>query len=115
MNKAFEKISLIQGLIAAAFITGEGKLAGWCANSAIAPDTLAFIGENLRVVLSASRGEHRAAELGTVGFGLKTLVFRENASGLFLAYLDSPTNEAVVAWLFAQVDPLLAEAAQETG
>jgi hypothetical protein len=26
-----------------------------------------------------------------------------------MAYLDSPTNDAVLAWLFDQVNPLLAE------
>jgi hypothetical protein len=27
---------------------------------------------------------------------------------MFVAYLDSPTNDAVLKWLFDQVDPLLA-------
>jgi len=42
-----------------------------------------------------------------VAFGNRTLVFREGPSGLFLAYLDSPTNDAVLKWLFEQVEPLL--------
>jgi hypothetical protein len=109
VNKAFEKIALIEGMIAAAFVTGEGKLSGWCANSVISPDNLTFIAETCRTVLSANRAEQRPAETGVVAFGNKTLVFREGASGLFMAYLDSPTNDAVLKWLFDQVNPILEE------
>jgi hypothetical protein len=109
VNKAFERIARIQGMIAAAFVSGEGKLAGWCANSAISPENLSFIAENCRVILSANRAEQRAATLGAIAFGDRTLIFREGDAGLFLAYLDSPTNEAVIAWLFEQVDPVLAD------
>jgi hypothetical protein len=109
MNKAFEKIALIQGMIAAAFVSEEGKLAGWCANSVISPDNLCYIAETCRVILSANRAEQRPAHTGVVAFGKKTLVFREGAAGLFMAYLDSPTDDAVLDWLFGQVNPLLAE------
>jgi hypothetical protein len=109
VNKAFEQIALIESLIAAAFVSDEGKLTGWCANSPISPDNLCFIGETCRTILSANRAEQRAAVLGAVAFGDRTLVFREGSAGLFLAYLDSPTNEAVLSWLFEQVDPLLAQ------
>ena len=107
MNKAFEKIALIEGIIAAAFVSEEGKLSGWCANSVISPDNLCFIAETCRSVLSANRAEQRPAEIGVVAFGNRTLVFRESPQGLFLAYLDSPTNDAVLRWLFDQVNPLL--------
>ena len=107
MNKAFEKIALIEGMIAAAFVTSEGKLGGWCANSVISPDNLKFIAETCRSVLSANRAEQRPAETGVVAFGNKTLVFREGAPGIFMAYLDSPTNDAVLKWLFDQVNPIL--------
>ena len=107
MNKAFEQIASIQGLIAAAFVSDDGKLAGWCANSAISPENLCFIAETCRVILSANRAEQRTAHTGTVAFGSRTLVFRESEAGLFMAYLDSPTNDAVLAWLFDQVKPLL--------
>ena len=107
MNKAFEKIALIEGLIAAAFVSDAGKLSGWCANSVISPDNLCFIAETCRVILSANRAEQRAAHSGVVAFGNRTLVFREGEAGLFLAYLDSPTNDAVLKWLFDQVNPLL--------
>jgi hypothetical protein len=107
VNKAFEKIALIQGVVAAAYISEGGKLVGWCANSAISPDNLSFIGETCRVILSANRAEQRAAQLGTVAFGERTLVFCEDEAGLFLVYLDSPVNEAVLNWLFDQVKPLL--------
>ncbi len=93
-------------MIAAAFV-GEGKLRGWCANTVISPDNLAFIAETCRSVLSANRAEQRPAHTGIAAFGNRTLVFRECESGLFLAYLDSPTNDAVIAWLFDQVNPLL--------
>lgn len=94
-------------MIAAAFISNEGKLAGWCANSAISPDNLSFIGETCRVILSANRAEQRPAHTGAASFGKRTLVFRESEAGLFLAYLDSPTNDAVLEWLWKQVIPLL--------
>ena len=107
MNKAFEKIALIEGMIAAAFVSEEGKLAGWCANSVISPDNLCFIAETCRVILSANRAEQRPAHTGVAAFGNRTLVFREGPPGLFMAYLDSPTNDAVLKWLFDQVNPLL--------
>jgi hypothetical protein len=109
VNKAFERIALIEGMIAAAFVAGDGKLAGWCANSVISADNLTFIAETCRSVLSANRAEQRPAEMGVVAFGNRTLVFRECTQGLFLAYLDSPTNDAVLRWLFDQVNPLLEE------
>jgi hypothetical protein len=107
VNKAFEKIALIQGMIAAAFVSDEGKLTGWCANSVISPDNLCFIAETCRSILSANRAEQRPAHTGIAAFGNRTLVFREGASGLFMAYLDSPTDDAVLEWLFDQVTPLL--------
>jgi hypothetical protein len=107
VNKAFEKIALIEGLVAAAFVSGEGKLSGWCANSVISPDNLCFIAQTCQVILSANRAEQRAAQTGIVAFGNRTLVFREGEAGLFMAYLDSPTNDAVLKWLFDQVNPLL--------
>lgn len=108
MKQVFEQIARIPGLIAAAFVTGEGNLAGWCANGAISPKNLTFIAETCRAIFSASRGERRPASLGAVAFGNRTLVFREGKESLFLAYLDSPADEAVLSWLFDQIDPLLA-------
>ena len=107
MNKAFEKIAQIQSMIAAALILEEGKLAGWCSNSAISPENLCFIAETCRVILSANRAEQRPAHTGVVAFGQRTLVFREGEGWLFIAYLDSPTNDAVIEWLFDRVNPLL--------
>ncbi len=109
MNKAFEKIALLEGVIAAAFVSDGGKLAGWCANSVISPDNLCFIAETCRSVLSANRAEQRAAHTGVVAFGSRTLVFREGEPGIFMVYLDSPVNDEVLKWLFGQVNPLLAE------
>jgi hypothetical protein len=109
VNKAFEKIALLEGVIAAAFVSDGGKLAGWCANSVISPDNLCFIAETCRSVLSANRAEQRAAHTGVVAFGSRTLVFREGEPGIFMVYLDSPVNDEVLKWLFGQVNPLLAE------
>ncbi len=109
MNRAFEKIALIEGVIAAAFVADGGKLLGWCANSVISAENLAFIAETCRSVLSATRAEQRAAHTGVVAFGGKTLVFREGEPGLFMAYLDSPVDDAVLGWFFGQVTALLAE------
>ena len=94
-------------MIAAAFVSEGGKLSGWCANSVISPDNLCFIAETCRVILSANRAEQRPAQTGIVAFGNRTLVFREGEAGLFMAYLDSPTNDEVLKWLFDQVNPLL--------
>jgi hypothetical protein len=107
VNKAFEKIALIEGLIAAAFVSDGGKLSGWCANSVISPDNLCFIAETCRSILSANRAEQRPAHSGIAAFGNRTLIFREGEAGIFVAYLDSPTNDAVLKWLFDQVNPLL--------
>ncbi len=107
VNKAFEQISLIEGLIAAAFVSSEGKLVGWCSNSAISPEALSFVAETCRVILSANRAEQRAAHTGVVNFGDRTLLFREGEPGIFMAYLDSPTNDAVLVWLWEQINPLL--------
>src|SRR5271156_5316899 len=93
--------------MAAAFVTADGKLAGWCANSAISPDNLAYVAETCRVILSANRAEQRAAHTGVVAFGKRTVIFRECEAGLLLVYLDSPVNEAVLAWLFDRINPLL--------
>ena len=109
MNKAFEKIALVEGVIAAALVSDAGKLIGWCANSVISPDNLCFIAETCRSVLSANRAEQRAAHTGIVAFGNRTLVFREGEPGIFMVYLDSPVNDEVLSWLFEQIDPLLAE------
>ena len=94
-------------MIAAALVSEEGKLAGWCANTVISSDNLCFIAETCRVILSANRAEQREAHTGVVAFGNRTLVFREGGAALFIAYLDSPTNDAVLKWLFDQVNPLL--------
>src|SRR5471030_1625056 len=94
-------------MIAAAFVSDGGKLLGWCANSAISPENLSFIAETCRVILSANRAEQRTAHTGVVTFGNRTLIFRESETGLFLVYLDSPTNDAVLEWLWEQVAPLL--------
>ena len=94
-------------MVAAAFVSEEGKLLGWCANSVISPDNLCFIAVTCQGILSANRAEQRPAQTGIVAFGNRTLVFREGEPGLFMAYLDSPTNDAVLKWLFDQVTPLL--------
>lgn len=107
MNKAFEQIALIEGIIAATFVSPEGKLLGWCSNSAISQEALKFVAETCRVILSANRAEQRFAETGVIAFGDRTLVFREGEVGMFMAYLDSPTNDAVLVWLWEQVNPLL--------
>ena len=102
-------LPIAEGMIAAAFVSPGGQLAGWCANSVISPENLCFIAETCRSVLSANRAEQRDAHTGIVAFREKTLVFREGEPGIFLAYLDSPVNDEVLAWLFSQVTPLLAE------
>jgi hypothetical protein len=108
VNKVFEQIALIPGLIAGAVVLEDGKLAGWCANSASPPDHLELVGVTCRAILSATRAEQREAHTGVAEFGARTLVFRGGVAALFLAYLDSPVDDAVLSWLFDQINPLLA-------
>jgi hypothetical protein len=61
VNKVFEQIALIPGLIAGAVVLEDGKLAGWCANSAIPPDHLELVGVTCRAILSATRAEWRSS------------------------------------------------------
>ena len=65
--------------IAAAFVSEEGKLSGWCANSVISPDNLCFIAETCRVILSANRAEQRPAHTGIVAFGNRMRPFSKTA------------------------------------
>ena len=108
MNKAFEQIALIPGLSAAAFIGDQGDVKGWCANIAIAPENLGFVAETCRGLLAALDGEQLPATLGAASFGARTLIFRRgDPAGLFMAYLDSPTDEQVISWIFEKIEPLL--------
>ena len=45
----------------------------------------------------------------TASFGMWLFLLTEIMffGGLFMAYLNSPTNDAVLKWLFDQVNPLL--------
>ncbi len=110
MNKAFEQIALLPGVSAAAFVGDQGELKGWCANIAIAPENLGFVAETCRGLLAALGGEQLPATLGAASFGARTLIFRRgDPAGLFMAYLDSPTDEKVISWLFERIEPLLAD------
>ena len=65
------------------------------------------MGQTCQDLLSANRAEQRVAHTGAVAFRDRTLVFRDGELGLFLIYLDSPVNDAVLDWLFAQIEPWL--------
>ena len=108
MKEVFEEIARLPGMMAAVLIREPDELAGWCANSAISPENLRFIAATCRSIFSATADEERPSNLAAVAFGERTVVIREGGGYLFLAYLDSPTDEAVVLWLFEQVDPILA-------
>ena len=110
MNRAFERIALIEGVIAAAFVAPDGKLEGWCANSVISPENLSFVADGCRGILSANRAEQRPAHTGIAAFGERTLVFREIDAGTLIIYLDSAVNDEVLAWLFENIAPVLADA-----
>lgn len=107
MDKAFEKISGIETLMAAAFVSPLNQMLGWCANTAIAPEKLLQIGEICRSTLGSLRADHYEARVAAIAFGKRTLVVREYSSGIFIAYLDSPVNDEVLQWLWDQVDSLL--------
>ena len=108
MNRAFEQIALIPGLSAAAHVAENGNVTGWCANIAISPAGLGFVAETCRSLLASLQAEQFPAQVGTASFGNRTLIFRAARPGLFLAYLDSPADDSVLAWLFGLVEPALA-------
>ncbi len=107
MNKAFDQIATIESLMAAALISPFNEILGWCANSAIAPEKMVAAAEACRSMLTSLRGDRYAANQCCIAFGDRTLVLREYPTGLFLVYLNSPVNDEVLDWLWAQIDPLL--------
>ena len=110
VDRVFEQIALIPGLSAAAYVGEDGNLKGWCANSAVSPENLGFVAETCRSLLASLQAEQFPAKLGTASFGSRTLIFQAVRPGLFMAYLDSPIDDGVLAWFFEQIEPLLAEA-----
>lgn len=109
MDKTFEQIAGIEAVMAAALISPLNQLLGWCANTAIAPDKLLAVGEACRSLLDSLRSDQYEAKIGSAAFGSRTLVYRHYPRGVFIVYLNSPVNDEVLAWLWNQVDPLLAE------
>ncbi|PAW79427.1 MAG: hypothetical protein B9S32_02490 [Verrucomicrobia bacterium Tous-C9LFEB] len=109
MDKAFEQIGRIEAVMAAALISPLNQMLGWCANSAIAPEKMLTVGESCRSMLDSLRSDQYEATVGCAAFGERTLVFRQYPRGLFLVYLNSPVNDEVLNWLWAQVDPLLSQ------
>jgi hypothetical protein len=110
MNETFEKIAAIESLMAAALISPFNEVLGWCANSAIAPEKMVAAAEAFRSMSSSLQADRYQTHIGCIAFGERTLVLREYPTGLFLAYLNSPVNDEVLDWLWAQVDPLLTSA-----
>jgi hypothetical protein len=108
VNKAFEEIALIPGLSAAAHVGEDGHLTGWCANIAISAESLGFVAETCRGLIDSLGAEQFPARIGTAFFGERTLIFRRTRPGLFMAYLDAPADDGVLAWLFEKIEPLLA-------
>ncbi len=107
MNKSFDEIAKIQNLIAAAFLNTDEKITGWCANNHFSEETLRYIGANCLAILEATNAEKQTVHTGSAAFGDTTLVFRKTPDGLFLAYLSTPVNDAILNWLLEQVGPLL--------
>ncbi|MEM1059105.1 MAG: hypothetical protein AAGK14_07640 [Verrucomicrobiota bacterium] len=112
MEEAFKQIQLIETLVAAGWIVPDAasgdELAGWCANSPIDEDTLQQIGLTMDSVFARLRHRSYDAHSITVAFADRTVVARLYHGGIFFAWLDSPVNEAVLAWLWPQVEAALA-------
>lgn len=107
MGEAFEQIARIDRLIAAAMTGTDGNLLGWCANSAIPPETLLHLCGLADEVLDTLRGQMREALVGSVALGERTLIFRQYPAGVLVIWLDSPVNDEVLDWLWRQVDSAL--------
>lgn len=107
MKEVFEQIARIESVTAAALVTPLNRLLGWCANSAIAPEKLLVVAESCRSMLDSLRAENYETTSGYAAFHDRTLVFRLYPQGLFIIYLNSPINDEVLCWLWAQIDPLL--------
>lgn len=112
MNEAFERIQMIESVVAAGWIFPEApsgqELLAWCANAAVSEEMIAQIGLTLESVVDRLR--HRSYETHSlsVAFADRTVVARRYTGGLFFAWLDSPVNDEVLAWLWPQVEEALA-------
>ena len=113
MDKAFDKIQLIQGGIVAAWLLPEApsgqELLGWCANSALAPETIASIGLSLDSAISRLRHRGYDSHSMVLSFGDRTIVARRYGGGLFFAWLDSPVDDSVLEWFWPQIESALSE------
>jgi hypothetical protein len=110
MENAFDAISRIESLMAAALVDADDNLLGWCANSAIDADTLRIVCHSAATILGVLAGQPYPAHTFSAAFGDKTLIARSMPSGTFIALLDSPANDEVLVWLWNQVEPALRQA-----
>lgn len=108
MRETFEQIALIEGVIAAALTGGEGELLGWCATSAIPAEKLHRVALLCQETI-ALLPEDKTADVATVSFGDKTVIYRQYANAFLIVFLNSPVNQAVLDWLWSELDPLLAK------
>lgn len=113
MEKSFEAIGKIETLIAAALVDSEGKLMGWCANSAISPQRLVMVAQASSGVFTTVSHWSYLTDCAVAAFGEKTLIARHYPCGVFIAFLDSPVNDDVLAWFWRKLHPLLEEAGLE--
>jgi hypothetical protein len=107
MESAFDAISRIESLMAAALTDENDHLLGWCANSAIDPDSLRVACRTASTILGVLASQPYPAHTLSAAFGDKTLIARSLPGGAFIALLDSPSNDEVLAWLWNQVEPAL--------
>jgi hypothetical protein len=110
MEKAFERIALIDSIIASALVSPTGELLGWCANSAIPSEKLSYVATSFQQIFGEMQ-EGCPTDNAVVSFGEHSLIARKLNIGVLIIYLDSQVTEAVLEWLWTQIDPLLTQAA----
>jgi len=114
MEEAFEQIQLIESLVAAGWLVPDApsgeELMGWCANSPVSEETMLQFGLTVNSVISRMRHRSYDAHTISVAFTDRTVVARIYHGGIFFIWLDSAVNDAVLEWLWPQVEGPLAEA-----
>ncbi len=112
MEEAFKQIQLIESVAAAGWLLPEAEsgeeLLAWCANTPVEREAISHIGLTLESVMDRMRGRDYASHTISVAFADRTVVARRYESGLFFVWLDSPVNDAVLDWLWPQVEAALA-------
>jgi hypothetical protein len=109
MPNPFDRIAALPSVAVAAYVTADGEMPVWSANSAISRDKMRFVGKACTEILSAMNRHSYPATHAAVALGENCLLWKEYGTGVFVLYLNSPVNDEVEKWLWTEVDAILAE------